>query len=57
MTHFASYACICTHFRSEHDLPELGGRCRTRHYRDDITWEPCDCPGFEADPHQEDDDE
>lgn len=46
-----SFCLHCPHTSSEHDTPELGSRCRVRHYHGDgkNDYERCDCSGFEAD--------
>lgn len=44
----ATTRCICTHLRCDHHSTATNPRCLvvdgTNYY------EPCDCPGFEADP-------
>ncbi|AVJ50260.1 hypothetical protein I5J36_gp44 [Mycobacterium phage Mendokysei] len=46
--HAVSGICICTHYRGEHD--EHGDCLAT-----DLFGDPCDCPGFEPEPDEDDD--
>lgn len=47
----SALVCICAHYRSEHEENVVGARCRHR----DTDGVRCDCPGFEEDPHQQED--
>ncbi|MBO0881918.1 MAG: hypothetical protein J2P17_16570 [Mycobacterium sp.] len=59
-----SVECFCSHYESEHDRAEHGQprRCRVRYPRrylghGAVEFELCDCPGFEPNHDDQEDNE